>query len=51
VTYDSVIPRWRDGKQTRNVLAGDGPRQFNAVLVKTNEQGLADSIEQIQAVI
>jgi metallophosphoesterase (TIGR00282 family) len=50
VTLESVIPRWRDGKQTRNVLVADGPKQFNAVLVKINDQGLADSIEQIQKV-
>jgi metallophosphoesterase (TIGR00282 family) len=48
VAYDSVVPRWRDSKQTRNVLETKGPRQFNAVLVKSNEKGLADSIEQIQ---
>ncbi len=48
VTFDSVVPRWRDGKVTRNVLETEGRRQFNAVLVKVNENGLADSIEQIQ---
>jgi metallophosphoesterase (TIGR00282 family) len=48
VTYDSIIPRWRDGTKTRNVLAGNGPKQFNAVLVEANEAGLANSIEQIQ---
>lgn len=48
VRFDSVIPRWRDGKHTRNVLETEGSRQFNAVLVKSNTQGLADSIEQIQ---
>jgi metallophosphoesterase (TIGR00282 family) len=51
VTYNSVIPRWRDGQQTRNVLATDGPRQFNAVLVTTNQNSLADSIEQIQKIL
>jgi calcineurin-like phosphoesterase len=50
VKFESVIPRWRDGKQTRNILETEGPRQFNAVLVKSNEAGLADSIEQIQQV-
>lgn len=50
VTLESVIPRWRDGVQTRNVLETHGPRQFNAVLVTTNHRGLADSIEQIQKV-
>lgn len=48
ITFDSIIPRWRDGRQTRNVLATGGPRQFNAVLVTANKNGLADSIEQIQ---
>ena len=48
VTYDSIIPRWRDGQQTRNVLETTGRRQFNAVLVKSNQTGLADSIEYIQ---
>jgi metallophosphoesterase (TIGR00282 family) len=48
VTYESVIPRWRDGKATRNVLETEGPTQFNAVLVAVNQDGLADKIEQIQ---
>lgn len=48
VTFDSVVPRWRDGLQTRNVLETAGPRQFNAVLITVNKQGLATSIEQIQ---
>lgn len=51
VSYKSVIPRWRDNKQTRNVLETEGPRQFNAVLVRSNEEGLADSIEQIQRIL
>ncbi len=51
IKFESVIPRWRDGKQTHNVLETEGPRQFNAVLVTANDQGLADSIEQIQQVI
>ncbi|MGC1177215.1 MAG: TIGR00282 family metallophosphoesterase [Candidatus Saccharimonadales bacterium] len=48
VQFSSVIPRWRDGKQTRNVLETAGQRQFNAVLVETTKDGLARSIEQIQ---
>lgn len=48
ITVESVIPRWRDDKQTRNVLETKGPKQFNAVLVETNSNGLADSILQIQ---
>lgn len=51
VSYSSVIPRWRDKHQTRNVIEADGPRQFNAVLVDANEQGLANSIEYIRGII
>lgn len=50
ITFDSVIPRWRDGRQTRNQLETAGPRQFNAVLVETRPNGLATSIEPIQQV-
>jgi metallophosphoesterase (TIGR00282 family) len=51
VSYDSVIPRWRDGRQTRNVLETDGKRQFNALLVTVSETGLADSVEHIQRIL
>lgn len=50
VKYDSIIPRWRDGKQTRNELETDGPKQFNAALVNVGENGLANSIEHIQKI-
>jgi metallophosphoesterase (TIGR00282 family) len=48
ITLDSVIPRWRDGQVTRNEIETASPRQFNAVLITANGQGLADSIVQIQ---
>lgn len=48
VTYDSIIPRWRDGKQTRNVLETRGPRQFNALLVRADASGRALQAEPIQ---
>lgn len=48
VSLGSVIPRWRDGRSTRNELETAGPRQFNAVLIKAAANGLADSIELIQ---
>ena len=51
VTYGSVVPRWRDGLQTRNLLETEGPRQFNAVLVQTSKNGLAEAITPIQKVI
>ena len=51
VTYDSVIPRWRDGIQTRNVLETKGLCQLNAVCIETNaETGRARAIEQIRIV-
>lgn len=50
VKFESVIPRWRDGLVTRNILETAGQRQFNAVLIVSNKQGLADSIEQIQRI-
>lgn len=51
VTLDSVIPRWKDGRVTKNELATDKPFQFNAVLIKTNDQGLAESIVPIQRIL
>jgi metallophosphoesterase (TIGR00282 family) len=50
VTYESIIPRWKSGKQTKNVLATDSPYQFNALLVSINAAGLAESAEAIQQI-
>jgi metallophosphoesterase (TIGR00282 family) len=50
VKFNSVIPRWRDSVKRRNILETEGPKQFNAVLIESNDQGLANSIEQIQRV-
>lgn len=50
VTYESIIPRWHDGYSTRNVLATEGPRQFNALLVTVGENGLAESADAIQKI-
>lgn len=38
VKYDSIIPRWRDGVQTRNELETEGRMQFCAVVAEINEQ-------------
>lgn len=52
ITFDSVIPRWRDGYQTRNVLETTGRNQFNALLVAVDEQtGRATSAEHIRKVL
>ena len=51
VNFDSVIPRWRDGMQTRNVLETSGRSQFNALLVAVDEaSGRATSAEHIRKV-
>jgi metallophosphoesterase (TIGR00282 family) len=48
VKFASVIPRWRDQAKSANALETAGRRQFNAVLISTNDKGLADSIKQIK---
>lgn len=51
VTFDSVLPRWRDGYQTKNELETGGRTQFNAVLVEVDETtGRAVSAEHIRRV-
>lgn len=50
ITLESVIPRWRDGQQSRNVLSIDRPYQFNALLASIDERGLALSVEHLQIV-
>lgn len=51
ITFDSVVPRWRDGMQTRNQLASDLPFQFNALLATVDERtGLATAAQQIQII-
>jgi metallophosphoesterase (TIGR00282 family) len=52
VTFSSVIPRWRDGKQTKNVLETTGRMQFNALLVEVDEvTGLARSAVAIRKIL
>jgi metallophosphoesterase (TIGR00282 family) len=51
VSFDSVIPRWRDGHVTKNEIETTGPTQFNAALVDVDTQtGLAKSIQHIRIV-
>lgn len=51
VTFDSVLPRWRDGYQTKNELETTGRSQFNALLVSIEEAtGKAQSAEHIRHV-
>lgn len=52
VSLGVVIPRWRDGKITKNELSTARPWQFNAVVVDIDiHTGLATSIERIQEII
>lgn len=52
VELDAVIPRWRDDKMTKNLIATGNPSQFNAVLLSINDStGLADTITPIQQII
>lgn len=52
VKVESIVSRWRDGKVVRNELETEGPRQFNAVLITSDDtSGLASSIQQIQVVV
>lgn len=51
VTFDSLVPRWRDGLQTRNVIEHDGRMQFNALLIDADEStGLARKVTVIREV-
>lgn len=48
VSFDSVIPRWRDDVQTRNILETTGRTQFNALFVSVSDQGRANAAEPIR---
>ncbi|HEY1063676.1 MAG TPA: TIGR00282 family metallophosphoesterase [Candidatus Saccharimonadales bacterium] len=51
ITFESVLPRWHDGVQTRNQLADKAPYQFNAFLATIDEQtGVATQVQQIQII-
>jgi metallophosphoesterase (TIGR00282 family) len=52
VTFESLIPRWRDGLQTRNVMEYDGRMQFNALVADIDEStGLATNVETVRRII
>ncbi len=51
VTLDSLIPRWRDGYQTKNELETGGRMQFNALLITTDDRtGLATAVQHIRQI-
>ena len=52
VTYDSVVPRWRDDQPTQNEVETKGPVQLNGVLATIDERtGLATAIQTIREII
>lgn len=52
VAFDAVIPRWKDGRVTRNILETAGRMQFNALLVDIDETtGLARTTEHIRQIL
>lgn len=50
VSFESVVPRWRDGIQTKNQLETAGRRQFNALLVTIDETGRATAAKHIRKI-
>jgi 2',3'-cyclic-nucleotide 2'-phosphodiesterase len=52
VTFESLIPRWRDGVITKNAIATDGRMQFNALLIESDDgTGLATAATAIRSVL
>lgn len=52
VTFESVVPRWRDGAITKNQIEITGPLQLNGVVVDVDKQtGLARSITQVREIV
>ncbi|HVA11339.1 MAG TPA: TIGR00282 family metallophosphoesterase [Candidatus Dormibacteraeota bacterium] len=51
VTFQSVIPRWRDGIKTRNELETNGQRQFNGLMIETNDAGLATAVQPMRSIL
>lgn len=51
VSFDSVVPRWRDSIQTKNVLEIEGRMQFNALHVSIDERtGKVQSVQAIRKI-
>ncbi len=52
VTFDSLIPRWRDGYQTKNEIETGGRMQLNALLITADDTtGLAMTTQQIRQIL
>lgn len=52
ITFSSVVPRWRDGIQTKNIIENIGRSQFNALLINLDTQsGKAIACKLIRKII
>lgn len=51
IKFDSLVTRWRDGTQTRNIVETSGRMQFNAVLIAVTEKRLSRHIQAINTII
>jgi calcineurin-like phosphoesterase len=52
VDFSVLIPRWRDGVVTKNILETSGRMQFNALFVESDtETGLATRVEHVQRIV
>lgn len=51
IDFESVIPRWRYDKSTRNILVNSGRSQFNSLLIESDPStGLATATKQIRII-
>lgn len=52
IKFAVLIPRWRDGIKTRNELETTGRKQFNALLIESDDAtGLAVNSKHIQQIV
>jgi len=50
ISFDSVIPRWKNGTHIQNKLVTDGSLQLNAVLIKTEGPEMSTEIKQVRII-
>jgi len=51
VKFSTLIPRWRDGQVTMNILETEGRMQFNALCIEVGSDGLARSAWAVQRIM
>jgi 2',3'-cyclic-nucleotide 2'-phosphodiesterase len=50
VRFDTLVPRWRDGRVTRNELETAGRMQLSALLICTKQNQLTESVRHLHIV-